>query len=108
MHTDAATLEAANPHLLPFIAHDRAGFGGALMATAVAIIGLGLWGWRQGEAWVWWTLLGAAVAGSASALMIHFFVHYTAFIHLLPVYFGSAMLALALILARPYLAYRAD
>ncbi|WUV48177.1 hypothetical protein OG563_08255 [Nocardia vinacea] len=108
MHTDAATLEAANTHLLPFIAHDRAGFGGALMATAVAIVLPGLWGWRQGEAWVWWTLLGAAVAGSAGALVIHFFIHYTAFVHLLPVYFGSAMLAVALILARPYLMYRAD
>ncbi|WP_330257397.1 hypothetical protein [Nocardia sp. NBC_00565] len=108
MHTDAATLRAANPHLLPFIAHDRAGFGGALMATAVAIVLLGLWGWRQGEAWVWWTLLGATVAGSASALVIHFFIHYTAFIHLLPVYFGSAVLAVALILARPYLTYRAE
>lgn len=108
MHTDAATLEAANVHLLPFIAHDRAGFGGALMATAVAIVLLGLWGWRQGEAWVWWTLLGAAVAGSAGALVIHFFIHYTAFVHLFRVYFGSAMLAVALILARPYLMYRAD
>jgi len=54
------------------------------------------------------TLLGATVAGSASALVIHFFIHYTAFIHLLPVYFGSAALAVALILGRPYLMYRAD
>ncbi|WP_433201800.1 hypothetical protein ACQP1G_10985 [Nocardia sp. CA-107356] len=108
LDTDAATLRAANSHLLPFVAHDRAGFGGALMATAVAIVLLGLWGWRQGEAWVWWTLLGATVAGSASALVIHFFIHYTAFIHLLPVYFGSAALAVALMLGRPYLMYRAD
>ncbi|MET8874385.1 hypothetical protein [Nocardia sp. NPDC004604] len=108
MHTDAATPKSANAHLLPFIAHDRAGFGGALMTTTVAIVLLGRWGWRQGEAWVWWTLLGATVAGSASALVIHFFIHYTAFIHLLPVYFGSATLAVALILGRPYLMYRAD
>ncbi|MGW4767465.1 hypothetical protein ACWEO2_05385 [Nocardia sp. NPDC004278] len=48
MHTDAATLKSANAHLLPFIAHDRAGFGGALMATTVAIVLLGLWGWWRG------------------------------------------------------------
>ncbi|MEV6136804.1 hypothetical protein AB0L63_12250 [Nocardia sp. NPDC051990] len=69
---------------------------------------LGLWGWRQGEAWVWWTLLDAAVARSASALVIHFFIHYAAFVHLVPVYFGRAMLAVALILARLYLMYRSD
>lgn len=47
-------------------------------------------------------------AGSVGALVIHFLILYTAFIHLLPVYFGSAMLAIALILSRPYLMYRAD
>lgn len=57
---------------------------------------------------MWWTLLGATVAGSASVLVIHFFIHYTAFIHLLPVYFGSAALAVALILGCTYLMYRAD
>ncbi|MRH89865.1 hypothetical protein GFY24_20870 [Nocardia sp. SYP-A9097] len=64
---------------------------------------LGLWGRRRGETWVWWTLFGAATAGSASALAIHFFIHYMAFIHLLPVYFGTALLATALTLSRPYL-----
>ncbi|MFE3196036.1 hypothetical protein ACFXHA_44045 [Nocardia sp. NPDC059240] len=101
--TDADSLRAANSHLLPFIAHDRAGFGGALIATGVAIMLLGLWGWRQGEAWVWWTLAGAAFAGSAAALTVHLAIHYTAFIHLLPVYFGTALLATALALSRSYL-----
>lgn len=103
LDTDAATLRAANPKLLPFIAHDRAGFGGALIATGVAITLIGLWGWRRGERWVWWALAGAAFAGSASALIIHFLIHYTAFIHLLPVYIGTALLVSALVLARPFL-----
>ncbi|GAB2568705.1 hypothetical protein [Nocardia heshunensis] len=103
LQTDADTLRAANSHLLPFIAHDRAGFGGALIATGVAIMLLGLWGWRQGEAWVWWTLAGAAFSGSAAALTVHLAIHYTAFIHLLPVYFGTALLATALALSRSYL-----
>ncbi|UGT41242.1 hypothetical protein LTV02_35775 [Nocardia yamanashiensis] len=103
LRTDADTLRAANEHLLPFIAHDRAGFGGALISTGAAILLLALWGWRQGEAWVWWTLLAAAFAGSASALIIHFFIHYTAFVHLLPVYFGTVVILLGLGLARSYL-----
>ncbi|WP_067548410.1 hypothetical protein [Nocardia crassostreae] len=103
LETDAETLRAANDRLLPFIAHDRAGFGGALMSTGVAILLIGLWGWRRGEAWVFWSLLSAGLAGSASALIVHFVIHYTAFIHLLPVYFGAAVIGFALILARPYL-----
>lgn len=103
LDTDADTLRAANSHLVPFIAHDRAGFGGALIATGVAIMLMGMWGWRRGERWVWWSLFGAAFAGSVSALTVHFFIHYTAFIHLLPVYIGSALLATALVLARPFL-----
>ncbi|WP_067829659.1 hypothetical protein [Nocardia inohanensis] len=103
LHTDADNLRAANDHLLPFIAHDRAGFGGALISTGAAILLLALWGWRQGESWVWWTLFAAAFAGSASALVIHFFIHYTAFAHLLPVYFGTAVILLGLALARPFL-----
>ncbi|MFC9998893.1 hypothetical protein [Nocardia sp. NPDC127526] len=103
LETDAETLRAANDRLLPFIAHDRAGFGGALMSTGVAFLLIGLWGWRQGEAWVFWSLLGAGLAGSASALIVHFVIHYTAFIHLLPVYFGAAVIGFALFLARPFL-----
>lgn len=48
LDTDAAHLRSANPHLIPFIAHDRAGFGGALLSAAIAIILLSLWGWRRG------------------------------------------------------------
>ncbi|KAF0844774.1 hypothetical protein [Nocardia caishijiensis] len=103
LHADADTLRAANAHLLPFIAHDRAGFGGALVATGVGILLIGMWGWRQGEAWVWWSLLGAATAGSVSALAVHFLIHYTAFIHLLPVYVGTALLIVALSLSRAFL-----
>lgn len=33
-----------NEHLIPLIAHDRAGFGGALFSLAVAIAGSALWG----------------------------------------------------------------
>lgn len=100
-------LESVNPRLVPFVAHDRAGFGGALMAAAVAIILLSVWGWRRGEAWVFWTLAAAAVAGFLPAVVVHAAIHYTDFIHLAPVYFGIAMTGIGLLLARPYLCAKA-
>jgi hypothetical protein len=103
LHTTAGDLRAASPHLLPFIAHDRAGFGGALMAAAVAITLLTSWGWRRGEAWVWWTLTCAAITGYVPAVLIHSEIGYTDFWHLAPVYLGICLTALALTLSRPYL-----
>jgi hypothetical protein len=103
LRTTPADLQAASPHLIPFIAHDRAGFGGALMSAAVAIILLSLWGWRRGESWVWWSLALAAFSGFVPPVVIHSGVGYTDFFHLAPVFVGICLSALALILSRPYL-----
>jgi hypothetical protein len=100
---DAQALEAVNPRLVPFLAHDRAGFGGALMSAAVAIVLLSAWGWRRGEAWVFWTLSAAAAAGFLPAVVVHGFIHYTDLFHLAPVYLGIALTGTGLLLARPYL-----
>ncbi|MDF2705630.1 MAG: hypothetical protein K0R62_1282 [Nonomuraea muscovyensis] len=104
--TGPETLRAANARLLPFIAHDRAGFGGALMAAAAAITLLGAWGWRRGESWVWWTLALAAVAGFAPALAAHLAIGYVHLGHLAPVLAGVILTATALALSRPYLCAR--
>jgi hypothetical protein len=101
-------LRTANPRLLSFIAHDRAGFGGALMATAAAITLLTLWGWRRGEPWVWWSLALAATTGFAPAIAVHGWIQYTDFGHLAPVYAGAGLTVTALILARPYLCAHRD
>lgn len=106
--TDPATLEAVNARLVPFLAHDRAGFGGALMSAAVAIVLLSAWGWRRGEAWVFWTLAAAAAAGFLPAVVVHGTIHYTDFLHLAPVYVGILLSATALFLARPYLCAEAS
>ncbi|MBB5783562.1 hypothetical protein [Nonomuraea jabiensis] len=101
--TGPDTLRAAGTRLLPFIAHDRAGFGGALLAAAAAITLLSAWGWRRGEAWVWWTLALAAVAGFVPAVLTHLAIGYVDLWHLAPVLFGMALTATALTLSRPYL-----
>lgn len=101
--THAGPLRAANPHLTPFIAHDRAGFGGGLVSAALAIVTLSAWGWRRGSGWMWWTLAGAAVAGFLPAVTIHLVIGYTSVAHLAPVYLGIALTGVALALSRPYL-----
>jgi hypothetical protein len=101
--TGPDTLRAAGTRLLPFIAHDRAGFGGALLAAAAAITLLSAWGWRRGESWVWWTLTLAAVAGFVPAVVTHLAIGYVDLWHLAPVLFGMALTAIALTLSRPYL-----
>lgn len=106
MDTDAHTLGSAGPQLLSFIAHDRAGFGGALIGAGQAVLLISMWGWRRGETWVWWALLVGCAFGTLPVLVIHFSIGYTSFVHLLPVYVLIAATAAALALARPYLAAR--
>ncbi|MGW2017883.1 hypothetical protein [Streptomyces sp. NPDC001927] len=103
---DTQALGAVNPRLVPFVAHDRAGFGGALMAAAVAITLLSAWGWGRGEAWVFWSLATAAAFGFLPAVVVHGAIHYTDFLHLAPVYIGILLTAVGLLLARPYLCAR--
>ncbi|WP_053717607.1 hypothetical protein [Saccharothrix sp. NRRL B-16348] len=106
LRTGPEALRAANPRLPGFVAHDRAGFGGALMSAAAAITLLGAWGWRRGEAWVWWSLALAAAAGFLPAVVVHGVIGYTDAGHLAPVFVGIGLTAAALVLARPYLCAR--
>ncbi|MGH3725239.1 MAG: hypothetical protein ACRDUS_14110 [Mycobacterium sp.] len=101
--TSAAALHAADHHLPPFIAHDRAGFGGALMGAGLAVLLISLWGWRRGERWVWWSLLTGCAFGTVPVLAVHFSIGYTHFEHLLPVYVLVAVVVVALALSRAYL-----
>jgi hypothetical protein len=103
---DSGALESANPQLLPFIAHDRAGFGGALMGAGLAVLLISLWGWRRGERWVWWSLVIGCAAGTTSPLVVHLAIGYTTFEHLLPLYVLVIVAAVALTMSHPYLTAR--
>ncbi|MEO3810333.1 hypothetical protein ABGB17_15130 [Sphaerisporangium sp. B11E5] len=103
LRTTLTGLHAVNPRLPAFVAHDRAGFGGALAATGTAVTLLTAWGWRRGHAWVWWSLTTAALAGYVPPVLVHWHIGYTDFWHLAPVYAGILLTAVALVLARPYL-----
>ncbi|MEU9804712.1 hypothetical protein [Mycobacterium sp. NPDC050853] len=106
--TSSEALRAANQHLPPFIAHDRAGFGGALMGAGLAVLLISLWGWRRGERWVWWSLLIGCAFGTVPVLGIHFAIGYTHVEHLLPVYVLVVVVVIALALSRAYLTARPD
>jgi hypothetical protein len=103
MQTGVEALLAANPRLVPLVAHDRATFGGMLLASGWVLLLPALWGYRRGSRWLWWCFLIAGLAAYAAALGVHFTVGYLSVKHLLPAFAGLALLVLGLILSYPFL-----
>jgi hypothetical protein len=103
MQTTAEALTAANARLGPLVAHDRASFGGMLIASGVCLFFTAWWGFQRGRRWLWWTLLAAGIPGYAAGIGVHFAIGYTNLWHLTPAISGALIYALALALAGPYL-----
>jgi dihydroorotate dehydrogenase len=103
MRTTAGALAEASPHLVPLVAHDRATLGGMLLASGWVFLLPSLWGFRNGSAWLWWTMLLAGSSAYAAALGIHCTVGYMSLVHLLPVFLGWCALLLGLGLSYSYL-----
>ena len=104
LQTTAESLRSVSPRLVPLIAHDRASFGGMIVASGLCFLGVALWGFRRGERWVWWTLLLAGIPGYAFAIGVHFVVGYENLWHLTPAFAGLAVFVVAQVLSYPYLA----
>ncbi len=103
MHTTAHALTSAHARLVPLVAHDRATLGGMLLASGWVFLLPVLWGFRNGSAWLWWTLLVAGCSAYAAALGIHLDVGYTSLVHLLPAFGGLGLLLLGLGLSYSWL-----
>lgn len=99
----ADELDAFNGKLIPLIAHDRAGFGGALFADAVALTAIALWGIQIGRRWLWRTLLFGGAPAFFTGIGVHFDIGYVDFVHLLPAWFAFALYVAGLILLYPYM-----
>lgn len=99
----SSELSAWSETIIPLIAHDRAGFGGALFSLAVAITASALWGVNQGEGWLWWTFLWGGLPGFIAGIFVHAHIGYTDFVHLLPVYIAVLLYLAGLYLTYPYL-----
>ena len=99
MGLGADALRAANPRLVPLLAHDRAGFGGGVLTMGLTTM-LCLWFGRFSRH----LHQAVAVAGLASlgaALGVHFAVGYTDLWHLLPALAAAACLVVGLALQHP-------
>jgi dihydroorotate dehydrogenase len=103
MNTTAEALRSANPRLVPLVAHDRATFGGMLIASGLLLLLSALWGFRQGERWLWWAFLTSSLPAYGAAIGVHLAVGYTNTMHLAPAFAGLALFSVALALSYPYL-----
>jgi dihydroorotate dehydrogenase len=96
-------LNEFNERLIPVIAHDRAGFGSALLSVGLLVLMLALWGIRERERWVWWTFTIGAIPAFAAGIATHFIIGYTNFLHLSPAYFAFLLYVIGVICTAPYL-----
>jgi dihydroorotate dehydrogenase len=96
-------LNVFDPKLIPLIAHDRAGFGGALLSEGFLLLCISLWGFREGEKWIWWTFFIGGLPGFTAGIGTHFHIGYTDFVHLLPAYFLVVLFIVGLIYSFNYL-----
>ncbi len=103
MGTTTEKLIEANARLVPLVAHDRATFGGMLLASGWVFLLPALWGFRNGSAWLWRTMLLAGLAAYTAAIGVHFAVGYTNIVHLLPAFSGLVVFAAGMRLSREYL-----
>lgn len=89
--------------LAALVAHDRAGFGGALVSNGVLVALAAMWGIRRGAAWLWWSFLAAGVVGFGSTIGVHLFVGYTDALHLAPVILAAAIFVASLAALHGYM-----
>lgn len=95
-----------NHQFISLIAHDRAGFGGALISVGILIALIAMWGYREGEKWIWWTLTLGGIPGFVAGIGIHYRIGYVDQYHLLPAYFAVLLYVLGVIYSYPYLMKR--
>jgi hypothetical protein len=103
LDSTAHELSLLNPRLLSLVAHDRASFGGMLVASGLVFLMASLWGFRRGRRWLWWTILVAGAAGFAPAIIVHFAVGYENVWHLTPAFLGLGVFITGLALSYSYL-----
>jgi hypothetical protein len=90
---------AINLHLVPLIAHDRAGFGGALVSFGVAMFACVRYA-RPSRA-LWQALTIAGAAGFGTAVGVHPAIGYLSVSHLGPAVLGCVAFAAGLAFAAP-------
>lgn len=103
MQVTVDQLHLVSPRLVPLIAHDRAGFGGAVFTTGLTALGC-LFYSRTSRA-LWQMMLLAGAVSLSAAVGIHYAVGYVDAWHLAPPMLGAVSLMIGLALTFPT-AYR--
>lgn len=98
MQITTEELRAIHDRLVPLIAHDRAGFGGALLSTGLAML-ITIW-CAAPSRHLWQILVVTGCVGFSTALGVHYVVGYMDFIHLLPGYLGAMVFFVGIALSR--------
>ncbi|HEV8003625.1 MAG TPA: hypothetical protein VGP63_27420 [Planctomycetaceae bacterium] len=98
MGIEKSQFDAINPRLVPLIAHDRAGFGGAT-TTAGLLTFASVWFASPTRA-LWQALLLGGLAGWTAAIGVHPVIGYTEPIHLAPAVVGALLFFTGLALTR--------
>jgi hypothetical protein len=102
MSVTREAINAINPHLVPLIAHDRAGFGGALASFGIAMFVCLRYAPPSRALWQALTIAGAV--GFGTAIGVHPAIGYLSFSHLGPAVLGGVVFAAGLALAARRLA----
>jgi hypothetical protein len=97
MGVSVEELAALNPRLVPLIAHDRAGFGGAVFCCGLTLFPC-LWFGRPSRSLL--ALVG--LVGFGTAIGIHPAVGYNDVVHLAPAMVGATTYGAGLMLIRSY------
>jgi hypothetical protein len=96
---DRAALDAIDAHLVPLIAHDRAGFGGGLATTGLVVIAV-VWFGRPSRA-LWQALALAGIAGFGAAVGVHGLIGYLDLTHVGPAILAAWLFVVGMVLVRP-------
>lgn len=84
LHTTAKAIASANSHIIPLIAHSRAVLGGIMLPTGITVLLTSLWGFREGERWLWCTFAAAGLLPIVAALHVNYTAGYMNPLHLAP------------------------
>lgn len=96
MGAQPSELQAISARLVPLIAHDRAGFGGAICTTGITVL-FCVWCARPSKS-LWQVLAFSGLIGFATAIGIHPVVGYNNFVHLAPAILGAFIFVIGLML----------
>lgn len=96
MGLQPAELQAISARLVPLIAHDRAGFGGAICTTGITVF-FCVWCAPPSKS-LWQVLCFSGLVGFAAAIGVHPVVGYTDLLHLAPAILGAIIFVGGLVL----------